>query len=921
MKFNKKLLLIILSVTLLVSLACATVPALAEFVPDFPTSHPVDSFQSISIYSEDGTTELQTIDASWLVGLSTNKLTVTSSSVVFGCSCCCEYDTTYTPAKNTLFNGLAKTANATTADFAVGYEGAIDTTITELYVVEQKPEDFALAIMNNDGSELLYFYDIGNPFVETPGMWTVIKYGLLNSDGLVAWDYVGDKVFFGFSTSPNATVAEFSIGSIVRGSIPVAPIADVEVLPDSLPTVYYVVDGYAVSGKRVWHDMPYSDVEINQEVNFSYDGKAYVSINIIQDPSPFSSPSLTAYTSNGGLSELGYVYLCDPFDYGTELQVVSQEFYEYSEANSVPYVEYTITVNNNNSTHAGATTICTYGIAVLTITPADGYAVSNVTATGATSSFNESTGKLILSNPTANVVVTVETAVEETYTLSGEYFLQEDLPSDLETFTQTVNFTTMDGEACTEMSVVESNGGLSLNYGFGAWEIDSTGQATWHAEGYRYLNFGEGVTVGKACYDFVTTYGDVIQETPALYTITINAPNVIYDTSITTIEEDSTVSIAMSVEDGYKLSGAPVVTGATWTLDKNSGELILSNPTDNVTVTIATEKIVYNISIVGEGFTYAGKTTISVGDVVTLTFEIADQGYTLGQFQADYAEVTVVSNNGITAVVELSNPTKDIELTCYLDKITHKVYIDAFNCTFAPEVDSIWVGEKLTITFVPDDGYALPDSIEAMDCRSTWNKETGELVISSPVNAVVIRIAATNEFTIKFHPNGGGGAMADMTVAYGSDTKLTANSYVLANYNFKGWALQENGKVKYFDGAVASNLAKAGETVTLYAVWELYEYKVDFVVDGNVIDTVTVKHGSKMQPLLDNNVDTFRYSLVSDQEIPARVIADCVVELQETQVGKAWDLVLQSTLLEITVIAVFATVVLSIVMLIVRRRG
>lgn len=80
---------------------------------------------------------------------------------------------------------------------------------------------------------------------------------------------------------------------------------------------------------------------------------------------------------------------------------------------------------------------------------------------------------------------------------------------------------------------------------------------------------------------------------------------------------------------------------------------------------------------------------------------------------------------------------------------------------------------------------------------------------------------AINDYSIKFHANGGTGTMPAVTgVKYTTSVVLPKNAFKRANCVFKGWATSATGKVAYANAASVSKLtATHGGTVTLYAVW------------------------------------------------------------------------------------------------------
>ena len=154
----------------------------------------------------------------------------------------------------------------------------------------------------------------------------------------------------------------------------------------------------------------------------------------------------TSITDNGGVAS---VTIAPTGDYKLPTSVsVSGAQHTYNSSNGVislsnatgnvtisaamvALTEYTITVNETNGSHTGASTIKESRSASLTFTPASGYGQpSSVTVSGATSSWTRGTGVLSLSNPTGNVTVTYVAVGNELDSISlsvisGNYTLGE----------------------------------------------------------------------------------------------------------------------------------------------------------------------------------------------------------------------------------------------------------------------------------------------------------------------------------------------------------------------------------------------------------------------------------------------------------------------------------------------------------------
>ena len=75
------------------------------------------------------------------------------------------------------------------------------------------------------------------------------------------------------------------------------------------------------------------------------------------------------------------------------------------------------------------------------------------------------------------------------------------------------------------------------------------------------------------------------------------------------------------------------------------------------------------------------------------------------------------------------------------------------------------------------------------------------------------------KYTINFNANGGTGTTASKICDRDSNCTLTANGFTRTNYKFLGWATSASGAKVYNDKATVNNLAAAGGSITLYAVW------------------------------------------------------------------------------------------------------
>ncbi len=90
-------------------------------------------------------------------------------------------------------------------------------------------------------------------------------------------------------------------------------------------------------------------------------------------------------------------------------------------------------------------------------------------------------------------------------------------------------------------------------------------------------------------------------------------------------------------------------------------------------------------------------------------------------------------------------------------------------------------------------------------------------------------------YTIAFDANGGSGAMAVQTMVCGKSAALRKNAFTRSGCAFLGWATSKTGAVDYADGAVVTDLASPGRTVTLHAQWTVQNYTVAFSANGGTL--------------------------------------------------------------------------------------
>ena len=332
---------------------------------------------------------------------------------------------------------------------------------------------------------------------------------------------------------------------------------------------------------------------------------------------------------------------------------------------------YSIVSNLTNCTASGANTIVEEGTATITISANNGYKLPDtISVSGASYTYDKFSGTVTLSNPVSDVTVTiVATEIELPYTnmipnsinadgtqyvgTNGEdgyktgYRLNS---SGVETAATNIGVTGFipvkkgDTIYVKDMKIVtksEETGidycyialyntsftstasikassyvsGTSHSYIINSFTTDSSGYVTSFIIQDKYnekLPGGSGymrISAYQLDDNAIITINEPIEST--VYNITNNLTNCVIN-GASTIVKDGTAAITIVANDGYQLPDTINVSGASYTYDKSTGTVILSNPTSDVTITVVATEVPVNytnqipLSINSDGTAYIG---------------------------------------------------------------------------------------------------------------------------------------------------------------------------------------------------------------------------------------------------------------------------------------------------------------------------
>lgn len=413
---------------------------------------------------------------------------------------------------------------------------------------------------------------------------------------------------------------------------------------------------------------------------------------------------------------------------------------------------FSITKSATHGTWKGDEVIAAGGTTTLTLTPDTNYKLpTSVTVTGATQSWDASTGKLTLSNPTGNVRVTATCPII-TYSI-----------------TETTLHVTQSG---THPTTINAGSTVTLKYTANTnYELPDT------------------VTVTGATSTWTKSTGTLTLSNPtANVTVRVIGVNITYaltetltnvsksGTHPTTIGAGKSVELNYTADANYTLPDSVSVDNATSSWQKSTGRLLVSNPTGDVTVTVTGVRITYAIT---ENLTNVTKTgthpsVIAAGQTLVLNYAAAT-GYNL----PDTVTVTGATSDWkqATGALTITNPTGAVTIT-----------IAAAQPKLATPTN-LSVSDS-TLTFDPVEHAEQYEVFADGNSIGTYSVQTGETwLLNESINprslgSVTISFSSNNKDYIRL-VGGGTAPSPQLTYYYGESEGTDYDvAYSVASPNF-----------------------------------------------------------------------------------------------------------------------------------------
>lgn len=398
---------------------------------------------------------------------------------------------------------------------------------------------------------------------------------------------------------------------------------------------------------------------------------------------------------------------------------------------SRPTYDITVNMSHVSAASSNADQIIDGLSATLYFTADSGYSLpATVTVTNARYEWNQSTGKLLLRDPSGPITVTIEGVeiVPESYAISTTYDANHLTP-------YYSNPTSIQEGATVNLKFT-----ISANVELGSIKV--TGATHTHSVSGQLLTVTLENPTGPVTITITSR---------SSYKITTNLTYVsAVSGNPTTIADGTSATLNFTARAGYSLPADVTVTNAQYLWNQSTGQLIIREPRGPVTIKITGVENAANSYAIQTSYT-AGHFTadssnpnvIQEGATVQLKFTISSDA-NFGTVTATGATVShTVSGQVLT--VTLKNPTGPVTVTITsrpLFRITTNlsdVSADSSNPTVITD------GSSATLYFTANSGYSLPASVTVSGAAHQWNQSTGRLVLVDPSGPVTVTVVGVQD--------------------------------------------------------------------------------------------------------------------------------------------------------------------------------
>ena len=244
-----------------------------------------------------------------------------------------------------------------------------------------------------------------------------------------------------------------------------------------------------------------------------------------------------------------------------------------------------------------------------------------------------------------------------------------------------------------------------------------------------------------------------------------------------TAKYGETVTLTITPNEGYEFDQLTVMDGETQVdvTITTEGKYTFVMPAGNVEISATYKAIYYDIVIVPpvSGNVTADKQTANYGETVTLTVT-SDEGY-------EFDQLTVMNGTTQVAVTPAEEgkytfvmPAGNVEISATFKMTDYAITIQpAENGTVTADKETAHIGETVTLTITPNEGYEL-DEIHVMNGTTqvavTPAEEGNHTFVMPAGNVVISTLFKMVDYAITIQPAENGTVIADKATANMGET-------------------------------------------------------------------------------------------------------------------------------------------------------
>lgn len=283
--------------------------------------------------------------------------------------------------------------------------------------------------------------------------------------------------------------------------------------------------------------------------------------------------------------------------------------------------------------------------------------------------------------------------------------------------------------------IVEVNPNLS--YSFRTETIETTENKT---ETITADSTTTEYPTAKTAFEYINSVVGI-----STYLLTVDASNIIQNPgNPTRITRFTPIQLKFTAKQGYYLPDDITVTNATSVWDKLTGTLTISEPTNNVSVTISGVPMTYSIStsLTNVNAVAGNATSIKTDETKVLKFT-TEPGWSLPDTVTVENAIGVWDKNSGSLV--LTKPTGSVTITLVGTLTVYSIIVVASHITqVSGNPTTITKGQTQVLRFNTVTGYNYPDNITVTGAASSsWGKSTGTLTLVGGTGNISVNIAGS----------------------------------------------------------------------------------------------------------------------------------------------------------------------------------